>query len=130
MEREKRFAIVLSVGIGIILLFCTIAAQFIYWRLLPQVQVVEGEWIEAGFVLPKEALYTGSQGTCVYYIEEKTDRFQTKYIVKEILVTVTAEDSEKGTVTVLGIYNPDWKYAANASYSLQNGMEVKVLFTD
>lgn len=127
MNREKRLAVILALGIGGILLICTVASQFIYWRLLPQVMAVEGEWIEDGFVLPKEALYTGSQGECVYYIEEKKDRFQTKYIVKEVLVTVVAEDSEKGTVTVLGVYNPDWQYAANADRPLRNGMEVKIL---
>lgn len=63
----------------------------------------------------------------MYYIEEREGRFQTEYIVKEVLVTVVEENMEEGTVTVRGVYNPDWIYAANADGLLQNGVEVKVL---
>ena len=127
MEREKRLATVLALGIGLLLCICTVMSQIIYWKLLPQVEVVEGNWKENGFVLSKEALYTGTQGECVYYIEEREGRFQTEYIVKEVLVTVVEENMAEGTVTIRGIYNPDWVYAANADSPLQNGMEVKVL---
>ncbi len=127
MEREKRLAMVLALGIGVVLLICTAVSQMIYWKLLPQVEVAEGDWKENGFVLPKEALYTGTQGECVYYIEEREGRFQTEYIVKEVLVTVVEKNIEEGTVTVRGVYNPDWMYAANADGLLQNGVEVKVV---
>uniref|UniRef100_UPI004056DDEE hypothetical protein n=1 Tax=Agathobacter sp. TaxID=2021311 RepID=UPI004056DDEE len=127
MEREKRLAVFLALGIGAVLLICTAAAQMIYWKLLPQVEVAEGDWKENGFVLPKEALYTGIQGECVYYIEEREGRFQTEYIVKEVLVTVVEENMEEGTVTVRGVYNPDWVYASNADSLLQNGVEVKIV---
>ena len=126
MEREKHLAMRLALGIGVVLFLCTIASQIIYWKLLPQVEVVEGIWEENGFVLPKGAVYTGTQGECVYYIEEREGRFRTEYIVKEVLVTVIAENKEEGTVTVRGVYNPDWVYACNADGLLQNGVEVKV----
>ena len=127
MEREKRLAVVLALGIGVVLLICTAASQMIYWKLLPQVEVTEGDWKENGFVLPKEALYIGTQGECVYYIEEREGRFQTEYIVKEVLVTVVEENMKEGAVTVRGVYNPDWVYASNADSLLQNGVEVKVV---
>lgn len=127
MEREKRLAVVLTLGIGIVLFICTVASQIIYWKLLPQVEVVEGVWKENGFVLPKEALYTGTQGECLYYIEEREGIFQTEYIVKEVLVTVIEENMEEGTVTVHGVYNPEWVYASNADGLLQNEVEVKVV---
>ena len=127
MEREKRLAVFLGFGIGAVLLVCTVVSQMIYWKLLPQVEVAEGNWKENGFVLPKEALYMGTQGECVYYIEEREGRFKTEYIVKEVLVIVEEENIEKGTVTVRGVYNPNWVYAANADGLLQNGVEVKVV---
>lgn len=134
MSREKRLAVVLSVGLGILLLGCTVASQVIYLHLLPQVQVVEGSWEETGFVLPAEAVYSSAQGDCVYYIEEKPGRGGTKYVVKEVLVTMEensdeAEDmEEEGTkVVVRGIYNPDWVFAANASSPLSDGAEVKIV---
>lgn len=157
MSREKRLAVVLSVGLGILLLGCTVASQVIYLHLLPQVQVVEGSWEDTGFVLPAEAVYPSAQGDCVYYIEEKPGRVGTKYVVKEVLVTVeencdvaenmeqngkeqasvdkknegkegTEQASANGTkVIVRGIYNPDWVYAANASAPLSDGVEVKIV---
>lgn len=127
MEREKRLAVVLALGIGIVLFICTAASQIIYWKLLPQVEVVEGVWKENGFVIPKEALYIGTQGECVYYIEEREGIFQTEYIVKEVLVTVIEERIEEGTVTIRGVYHPDWVYALKADSPLQNGMEVSIV---
>ena len=90
-------------------------------------ELVEGVWKENGFVLPKEALYTGTQGECLYYIEEREGIFQTEYIVKEVLVTVIEENMEEGTVMVHGVYNPEWVYASNADGLLQNEVEVKVV---
>lgn len=109
------------------LFLCTATSQIIYWKLLPQVERAEGTWEENGFVLPKEALYTGTQGECVYYIEEREGIFRTEYIVKEVLVTVIEENIEEGTVTIRGVYHPDWVYASNADSPLQNGMVVSIV---
>lgn len=73
MEREKRLAVGLALGIGIVLFLCTAASQIIYWKLLPQVERAEG------------------------------------------------------TVTIRGVYHPDWVYASNADSPLQNGMEISIV---
>ncbi len=124
MNWEKRLAVFLSIGIGTILICCTLASQIIYQKLLPSVEVVSAEWTKEGYILPKEALYTSLEGECVYYIEEKEERSQTKYVVKKVLVTVVAEDSKM--VTVQGIYSPEWVYALGADGALDNGVEVKI----
>ena len=124
MNWEKRLAVLLSIGIGMVLVICTIASQIIYEKLLPSVEVVLAEWTKEGYVLPKEALYISLDGECVYYIEEKKERSHMKYVVKKVLVTVVEENSE--TVTVQGIYSPEWVYALGADSALENGMEVKI----
>lgn len=124
MNGEKRLAVVLSIGIGTILIFCTIASQIIYQKLLPSVEIVQAEWTKEGYLLPREALYTSLEGECVYYIEEKKERSKTKYVVKKVLVTVVAEDNS--IVTVQGIYSPEWVYASGADGDLDNGVEVKI----
>jgi len=75
--------------------------------------------------LPKDALYRSMNGDGVYYMKEKEGRFQTKYIVKEVLVTIIAEDV--AAVTVNGIYNSEWVYAAGADKKLSDGVNVKVI---
>lgn len=127
MSREKRLARALACGLGLVLVVCTIAAQLIYWRMLPRVRTAEAYWGDGGFVLPQEALYAGPQGTCVYCIEEKQERFGSKYLVKAVLVTVQARDEKEGTVTVRGIYDDTWIYAAGADAPLADGAEVKVV---
>lgn len=124
MERDKKIAVALAGIIGVVLLTCTVASQFIYQGLLPQVRRVDAVWQEDGYVLPKEALYVSINGDCIYAIEEKTDRYQTKYILKEVLITIIKE--EEKNVIVLGIYNPEWDYAAGEGIALENGMEVKI----
>lgn len=127
MSREKRLAKALACGLGILLLACTAAAQLIYWHMLPRVHTVEAYWRDGGFVLPQEAVYAGPQGTCVYCIEEKQERFGPKYLVKAVLVTVEAQDEEEGTAMVRGIYNDKWVYAMDADAPLWDGAEVKVV---
>ncbi len=125
MSREKRLAKALACVLGLTLIVCTIASQLIYRRMLPRVRTVEAYWGDGGFVLPEDALYTGPQGTCVYCIEEKEERFGPKYLVKAVLVTVEARDESAGTVTVRGIYDDKWVYAAGANAPLADGAEVK-----
>ena len=126
MTRDKRLAAALAAILGILLFICTIASQIIYQRLLPEVQVVEGAWSEGGFTLPADALFTGTQGDCAYYMEEKPGRFGTKYLVREVYVTVLNRNEAEGTVTVRGIYDPKWVYAAGDRLVLSDGLEVKV----
>lgn len=125
MNREKRLAVMLAVLCGVLLLGCTVASQIIYRTMLPEVSVAEAVW-DDGFMLPEGALYTGMQGYSVYYIVEKDARFGKKYIVKEVPVTLERKNSGEGTVVVLGIYSMDWVYAADASATLSDGMEVKL----
>ncbi len=40
MSREKRLAKALACGLGLVLAVCTIAAQLIYWRMLPRVRTL------------------------------------------------------------------------------------------
>ena len=127
MERDKKIAITLTIIIGAILLCCTVASGIIYQKLLPQVRMVEAVWQDGGYVLPKEALYVSMNGDCVYGIEEKEDRYQKKYIAKEVIVTIIEEDTDAGTVKVRGIYNPEWKYAAGADGAIGNDVEVKII---
>lgn len=127
MSREKRVAKALACGLGLTLIVCTIASQLIYWRMLPRVRTTEAHWGDGGFVLPQEALYASPQGTCVYCIEEKEERFGPKYLVKAVLVTVEARDEREGTVTVRGIYDDKWIYAAGADAPLADGAEVKLV---
>lgn len=126
MERDKKTAVALTIIIGLILLCCTVASSIIYQKLLPQVRMVEAVWQDGGYVLPKDALYVSMNGDCVYGIEEKKDRYQKKYIAKEVIVTIIEEDIDAGTVTVRGIYNPEWKYAAGADGAIGNDVEVKI----
>ncbi len=124
MNSEKRLALWLSAGLGILLLICTAASQIIWQRLLPQVRIVEGAWSEEGFSLPGDVLFACPQGDCVYYIEEKPGRFGSRYLVRQAFVTVLDQDANANTVTVRGIYNPDWVFAAGADLTLSDGMEV------
>lgn len=124
MNREKRLALILAAALGALLLICTVVSQQIYDRLLPRVQIVTGSWQEEGFVLPSEALFKDPQGDCVYYMEEKQERSGSRYVVRTAYVTVLGRDDAAGTVTVRGIYNPDWVYAAG-SEELSDGLEVK-----
>ena len=126
VEREKKMAVVLAVIIGVVLFSCTIASQFIYQKLLPQVHKVEAVWQEDGYKLPKNALYVSRNGNCIYGIEEKTDGYKTKYVLKEVLVTIIKEDGMH--VIVQGIYNPEWTYAAGGDVALENEMEVKIVY--
>lgn len=125
VEREKKMAAVLAVIIGVILFICTAASQFIYQKLLPQVHRVEAVWQEDGFRIPKDALYVSRNGNCIYAIEEKTDGYKTKYVLKEVLVTIIKE--EEMNVIVLGIYTPEWTYAAGGNVALEDKMEVKIV---
>ena len=69
-------------------------------------------------------LFACPQGDCVYYIEEKPGRFGSRYLVRQAFVTVLDQDANANTVTVRGIYNPDWVFAAGADLTLSDGMEV------
>ncbi len=126
MSREKHLAKTLSVWTGIILLICTIASQIIYRQMLPVVRAVEPDWQENGFVLPREALFTSPEGTCVYYIEERQNRSGPGYLIRAVLVTVQSENPADGTVIVRGIYDPGKQYAASADITPADGMEVKI----
>lgn len=127
MSREKRLAKSLACVLGCVLLVCTAAAQLIYWRMLPRVQAVEAYWGDGGFVLPQEALYMSPQGTCVYCIVEKQERFGPQYRLKAVLVTVETQDKKEGTVMVRGIYDDKWIYAVGTGALLEDGVEVKVV---
>ena len=125
MEREKKTAVMLALVIGTILFICTIASGIIYQRLLPQVQKAEAVWKEDGYILPKEAVFVSKNGNCIYAIEEEAGRYQTKFILKEVLITIIREDGN--FVIVRGIYNPEWNYAIGEDERLANGMEVKIV---
>ena len=127
LEWDKKIAITLSGIIGMVLIGCTVVSGIIYQRLLPEVRMVEAVWQDGGYVLPKDALYESRNGDCIYGIEEKKDKYQIKFILKEVLVTILKEDVKAKTVTVRGIYNPEWKYAAGADKSIGNDVEVKII---